>query len=149
MPLITIPFYFDQFRNAELAQRGGYGKYLDFNKMNTDLLVESVQELITNKSYSNKAKEISEMFKDNAVHPLDEAVWWIEHVARFRGAKYLKSHAVNMSAISYYLIDIFSVIFIACALAFIVFFLITKSICKKEFRLLTKQRKVEPDRKSK
>lgn len=33
---------------------------------------------------------------------LQRAVWWIEHVIRHKGGKYLKSPAFNMSAIDYF-----------------------------------------------
>lgn len=102
-----IPFFGDQFRNAGRAQRAGYAKRLNFKELSTDSLVNIIQEMTTNKSYLNKAREMSAVLRDDLVHPLDKAVWWIEHVAKFRGAKYLKSHAVNMSLFSYLSLDVF------------------------------------------
>lgn len=59
-----------------------------------------------NKPYLEKAKHTSAVFRDNVVHPLDEAVFWIEHVAQFKGTKHLKSHAINMSWFTYLSLDV-------------------------------------------
>lgn len=90
-----IPFFGDQFRNAKRDQLNGYAKHMDFNEINTETLVNAIREMTTNKSYLNKARDISAVFKDNVVHPMNETMFWIEHVAKFRGAKHLKSYAVE------------------------------------------------------
>lgn len=130
VPLIMIPFFGDQFRNAKLAQRTGYAKHLNFNELSTEQIFGAIQEIITNESYSNKVKEISSVFKDNLVNPMDEAVWWIEHVAKFRGVT--KSHAVNMNWFSYLLLDVFSVtIFGFAVVAYFLYILIRALFFKK------------------
>lgn len=140
VPLITIPFFFDQFRNAELAQCVGYGKHLDINELSTNSLVGTIREMIANQSYSNKAKEISAVFKDNVMHPLDEAIWWIEHVAKFHGAKYLKSHSINMSWISYLLVDVIGSVILGIAFISYVLYQIIQSSCNKRRNRNVKQK---------
>lgn len=71
---------------------------------------------MSDKSYYNRAQEIAHLFNDNLVHPMDEAMFWIEHVIRTKGAKHLESNAVNMnwfSGFSYFLLDIFLAPFVA------------------------------------
>ena len=122
----------DQFRNGRRAAEDGYAKHLNFNELSTDLLVNTIQEMTTNKSYLNKAREISAVFRDNIVHPLDEAVWWIEHVAKFKGAKHLKSHAVNMPWFSYLLLDVFGVLTFGFLSVMLVLYLLLKSLCGRK-----------------
>lgn len=76
-----------------------------------------------------KAKQTSAIFKDNIVHPMEEAMFWIEHVAKFKGAKHLKSHAANMSWFTYLLLDVLLV----NILAGLVFVLILRALFKKLF----------------
>lgn len=140
VPILMIPFVGDQFRNAKQAQRNGYAKYMNFNKMSTETLVSNVEEMTTNKSYLNKAREMSAIIKDNMNHPLDEAIYWIEHVARFKGARYLKSHAINMSWLSYFSLDVFGVlIFGILSIIFIIYFII-KFILIIILKLIKKQK---------
>lgn len=58
--------------------------------------------MINDKSFLNK-----EMFTircDNLVNPMDAAMFWIEYVCQHKRAKHLKSHAINMSWLSYLLL---------------------------------------------
>lgn len=110
VPMILIPFFGDQHRNSMRAVRAGYGKHLPYFSINNDTLLHAVQELLTNKSYYNKAKEMSTIFKTNLVPPMQEAMFWIEYVCQFSGAQHLKSHAVHMNWFSYLLIDVWLVI---------------------------------------
>lgn len=101
-----IPFFGDQHRNALRAVRAGYAKMLDFKNISTQQLVDTVHEMTTNNSYANTMKEISSIYSDNLVHPMDEAMFWIEYVVRHHGAKHLKSNSIYMSWFSYLLLDI-------------------------------------------
>lgn len=124
-----IPFFGDQFRNAKRAQLNGYAKHIDFNTLNTETLVNAIREMTTNKSYLNRAREISAVFNDNLVHPMDETVFWIEHVAKFRGAKHLKSHAANMNWFHYLLLDVFAVLILGpIILLFVLYIAIRKCL---------------------
>lgn len=118
VPLLLVPFFGDQHRNAHRISLAGYGKFLVFDEVTKDLLSAKITEIISDKSYLIRARQTSAVFKDNLVHPLDEAMFWIEHVAKFKGAKHLKSHAVNLSWVSLLLIDVLLVYLIA-GLAFI------------------------------
>lgn len=109
VPLLMIPFY-DQFKIATRAEHAGHAKQLHFNELNTETLVSKIWEMTIDKSYLNPVKYMSEVLNDSPVHPMDDAVYWIEHVAKFQGAKHLKSHAVHMSWFTYLLLDVFCVI---------------------------------------
>lgn len=115
VPLLLIPFFGDQHRNAMRATRSGYGKYVPFFEITNQTLMENLQKMIENKSYLDKAREVSSIFKANIVPPLQEAIFWIEYVCQFDGAPHLKSHAVNMSWFSYLSLDILCMIFVMTA----------------------------------
>lgn len=142
VPLLMIPFVGDQFRNAKRAERVGYAKQLHLNELNTDSLVNTIWEMTTDKLYLNHAKYFSEVFKDNAIHPIDDAVYWIEHVAKFRGAKHLKSHAVYMSWFSYLLLDVFFVIIVGLLSTVVILHLIIK-IIKRTFNEKKKRKRLK------
>lgn len=130
VPLLMIPFSGAQCGNAKRAERAGYAKHLHFNELDTNALINTIWEMTTNKSYLQQAKYISEVFQDNAVPPMDDAIWWIEHVAKFHGAKHLKSHAVNMSWFSYLLLDVFCVVVLGLMSAVLILYFIIKFVVR-------------------
>lgn len=107
VPMLLIPFFGDQFRNAHRITLAGYGKFLQHREITKESFSMTLNELLSDESYLNKAKQSSAVFKDNVVNPMDEAMFWIEHVAKFKGAPHLKSHAVHLSWFTYLLMDVF------------------------------------------
>lgn len=121
VPLLIMPFFGDQHRNAMRASRSGYGKYLPFFDITNQTLMSSIQELIEDESYLQRAKGVSSIFKTNLISPMEEAIFWIEYVCKFNGASHLKSNAANMSGFIYRSLDIMLavLIFIVSLMIFI------------------------------
>lgn len=119
VPILFIPLFGDQSRNALKSVAAGNALQLPFTDITTETLSTYLNEMLTNKSYHNRAKEIAHLFNDNLVHPMDEAMFWIEYVIRSKGAKHLKSNAVNMSWFSYLLLDIFLTPFVIIYILYI------------------------------
>ncbi|XP_031621869.1 UDP-glucuronosyltransferase 2B15-like [Contarinia nasturtii] len=137
VPMMFIPFFADQQRNALKSVASGNALSLEFSKLTSELFEATLQEMINNKAYLNRAKELAVLFNDNLMHPLDEAIFWIEYVIRSKGAKHLKSYAVNMSWFSYLLLDIF----IIPVIAIFIIYLALKSISKSFISSDNKKRK--------
>lgn len=136
-PLLLIPFFGDQHRNAHRISMTGYGKYLPFNEVTKDTLSAKINEIISDESFLNRAKYTASVFKDNLLHPMDEAVFWIEHVAKFKGAKHLKSHAVDMSMFTYLSLDVlFATFVVVFSFLFAIQYLIRKIVFKKKVQLV-------------
>lgn len=130
IPMIMIPFIADQFRNAIKVEEAGYGKFLDFNDLTMESLTRTLNEILLNGNYSKRAKEISAIFNDNIVHPMDEAMWWIEYIIRFKGAKHLKSHAIQMSWFQYLQLDVILVnIIIMVSVLYAMYNFVIKIVC--------------------
>lgn len=122
VPMLYLPFFGDQKRNALKSVLSGNALMLQFSKLTNESFSSALDEMLTNKAYFNRAKEISRLFNDNLVHPMEEAMFWIEYVIRSKGAAHLKSNAANMSWFSYLLLDILIVPFVI--LIAIVYFMI-------------------------
>lgn len=141
VPMLFIPLFGDQHRNAMRAEQAGYAKRVSFAHLTVDYLHGQITELIDTKQYYNRAKEVSTIFRDNPLHPMNESMFWIEYVARHKGAKHLKSHAVNMSWAQYLLLDILGLA-LATLLAF--YWLLSKvarSLCLKRGNRANKKQK--------
>ncbi|KAL9924641.1 UDP-glycosyltransferase family 301 member D1 isoform 2-T2 [Glossina fuscipes fuscipes] len=111
IPMLCIPLYGDQHRNSIKAVRGGYARSLVFSQMSSEDLVNNINLLINDPQYKRKAVEVSKKFRDNPIHPLKEASYWIEYIVRHKGAPHLKSYGTYIPLYQYLLLDVF-----ACAL---------------------------------
>ncbi len=107
VPMLFMPVYGDQFRNAAKTVEKGYGLILHSADVTRETLTEKIETLVYDKRYIQRAKEVSNIFNDNLVHPMDEAMFWIEYVIRHKGAPQLKSAAVKMPFYAYYSLDVF------------------------------------------
>lgn len=131
VPMLFIPLYGDQYRNAQRAEATGYGQTVKFGDLSSEILLAKINELTSTKKYYNRARELSALFKDNPIHPMDEAMYWIEYVCRHKGAKHLKSHAVNMPWYSYLLLDIVGAVLLGLLIIYLVLLKIVKSLFSK------------------
>ena len=103
---LFMPFFGDQYRNAKMAEKLGYGHYILFSHMTENSLKSKIDEMIGNKKYLEKAKEMSYIVRDNQVSPLNTSMYWIEYVIKNNGAKHLKSHAIELSWYQYLMLDV-------------------------------------------
>lgn len=106
VPMLCIPLFGDQYRNTHKAVSSGYALSLVFSEMSTDDLVNSIEVLLYNSCYKQNALLASRRFRDNPIHPLAEASYWIEYVIRYKGAHHLKSHSIQVPLYQYLLLDV-------------------------------------------
>lgn len=128
IPVLVTPFFGDQHRNGKRMMNAGYGHVLPFPQITKETFTRTVTEMISNVSYQQKAIEVSKIFRENLVHPMNETVFWIEYVIKFAGAKHLKSHAVHMSWYSYLLFDVIFVGFLILGILILVSYLIIRRL---------------------
>ena len=112
-PMLCMPLYGDQHRNTIKAVRAGYARSLVFSEITANELQLNVEALINQPQYKQKALEMSKKFRDNPIHPLDEASYWIEYVMRYNGATFLKSYGAFMPLYQYLLLDVLACVLVA------------------------------------
>lgn len=106
VPMLCMPLYGDQHRNTIKSVRAGYARSVIFSEMTSHDLVHNVRTIIADPKYKRSAAEIAGKFRDNPIHPLDEASFWIEYVMRHKGAPHLKSYGSFLPLFQYLLLDI-------------------------------------------
>lgn len=106
VPMLCIPVFADQHRNSYKLGSLGIARTLSIEQVNEKQLFAELNEVLQNREYAVKAKEVGEIFNDNMMHPMDEAMYWIEHVIKSNGAKYLKSGAVHLNWLQYVQLDV-------------------------------------------
>ncbi len=49
-----------------------------------------VEEILGDGAYAKRASKLGELLVDNAIHPLDKAVFYVEYIMRHNGASHLR-----------------------------------------------------------
>lgn len=147
VPMLIIPFNHDHSRNGLRAQTAGYAEYIEFYQLTSEKLFNTIRHMLfIQDSYSIKAKELATIMNDNLVPPMDEAVYWIEYVCQFNGAKHLKTHARHQNWFIYLLVDVFLVTFVGFS---IFFYIICCVCCRCPKRQQTRYNPYDPHKKNK
>lgn len=68
--------------------------------------------MLTNSTYKSIAQKMSQIFRDRPMKPLQSAVYWIEYVIRYDGAKHMQSPAVHMNVFQKSSLDVIFVLII-------------------------------------
>jgi glucuronosyltransferase len=131
IPVLFIPFLGDQNRNAEKIRKAGFGKTIKFLSLTPELLVDNINELITNKTYAETAKRVSSVFRDNLVHPMNESMFWLEYIVRHKGAPHLISGAKKLNWAQYLLLDVFAFYFFVIFVTVYIVVKCVKALFKK------------------
>ncbi|KAH8294658.1 hypothetical protein KR018_000890 [Drosophila ironensis] len=130
VPLLCLPIFFDQFQNAKRMEKMGVAKSLDAMNLSTEMVVEKIRDLLSDPSYKQRARDLSDRFHDQPMSPMDTALWWTEYVLRHKGAEHMRIAEQEMSLMQYYNVDIVSVLFGRIGLtALIVVLLGCKLVC--------------------
>lgn len=59
--------------------------------------------------YRKRIKEVSAVIYDQPMTGIERSVWWIEHIIRTKGARYLRSPALDIPAYQYYFLDVIGI----------------------------------------
>lgn len=110
VPMLFMPIYSDQFRNAKRCVDAGYAEMLDFVDVSVGTVLDKLNIMLNNKKYIERAREVSSLFRDNPISPMDEAMYWIEYIGRHKGGNVFKSNAVNVPWYIYIHLDILAAI---------------------------------------
>ena len=61
------------------------GTQLDLLGITSEILVKNIKILIEDKNFSENIEQISNIYRDNPVEPMESAMYWIEYVIRYLG----------------------------------------------------------------
>nr|XP_034826589.1 UDP-glucuronosyltransferase 2C1-like [Maniola hyperantus] len=102
VPLIGIPFIWDQWFNVEKYVQLKIGLQLDINSITETKLRDSIETILGDKRYKENIIKLQSVMHDQPQSPLEKAVWWTEYVIRHRGAEHLRAPTANMDWMEYY-----------------------------------------------
>uniref|UniRef100_A0A6B2EIL5 Putative udp-glucuronosyltransferase n=1 Tax=Phlebotomus kandelakii TaxID=1109342 RepID=A0A6B2EIL5_9DIPT len=147
VPMLTIPFYGDQFRNAYRSQARGHALVIEYDDISEENLSQKLQSLLTDERFQEKADKVSHLFRDNLETPLNTAMYWIEHVGRNRGADHLKSAARNLNWFQYLMLDVIGLLVVVYLIIATAAYFLMERLCGKK-KSSPKDKKISKQKKS-
>ncbi|XP_060870458.1 UDP-glucosyltransferase 2-like [Metopolophium dirhodum] len=130
VPVLGFPLFYDQHKNIANLVDAGMAISMELLSISTDMVLNSILELINNEKYSINAKITSERFKDRPMSPEKLIVYWTEYIHRHNGAPHLKSQAFNLTWYQYFLLDVIAAVLILTLIISFVCYTVIKIIFK-------------------
>ncbi|CAH0395115.1 unnamed protein product [Bemisia tabaci] len=135
VPLVGVPFYGDHANNVLKMVDAGIGtQLLPKNLDSYEDIKAALQAVLYDDKYTKNMKRHSAISHDFTSRAMDQALFWVEHVAR-HGATHLRPSTADASLFEFFCLDIISVIvFLSILFLYIVYFLcrsIIAMICQK------------------
>ncbi|CAL7945083.1 unnamed protein product [Xylocopa violacea] len=90
VPIVGIPFIFEQPYHVRKLESLGVGRFLNHKDINEEIFYEAIHDVLSNESYKTNMAELSRLMKDKPYDSKEHAVWWIEYVMRNKGAPHLR-----------------------------------------------------------
>ncbi|XP_060709181.1 UDP-glucuronosyltransferase 2A2-like [Hemiscyllium ocellatum] len=106
VPVVGIPLLFDQFDNLLKLETRGAAKVINVANMQSTDLLQALNEVIYNTSYRENMQKLSALHRDQPESPMERAIFWIEYVARHKGAAHLRSESYRLPWYVYYCVDV-------------------------------------------
>ncbi|XP_050729374.1 UDP-glycosyltransferase UGT5-like isoform X3 [Eriocheir sinensis] len=105
-PLLVLPIFGNQLRNAKFMEISGSGRILGWEELTADRIVDALIDLINNPKYKESVSSTSSVLRDQLTTPQERAVYWTEYVIRHRGAPQLRCQAAQLSWVEFLLLDV-------------------------------------------
>lgn len=108
VPLITIPFMFDQNLNSRAIEKKGWGIRRDKKQFLTEpnAIEEAIREMLTNPSYTKQAHRVRDLMRNKPMGARDRFIKTTEWVIQNGGVHELLTEGRDLSIIKYYNLDI-------------------------------------------
>ncbi|XP_034662757.1 UDP-glucuronosyltransferase-like [Drosophila subobscura] len=129
-PFVGIPIFGDQFLNMARAEQNGYGVTVNYEELTAPKLLAAIERLINDPEASKKVQDMSDRYIDQQQTPLERAIFWVEHVTRHKGAKYLRSASQDLNFIQYHSLDAIVILYGGILFAFYCLFALIRLLVR-------------------
>ncbi|XP_050693308.1 UDP-glycosyltransferase UGT5-like [Eriocheir sinensis] len=112
-PLLVLPIFGDQPRNAMYVESSGLGRMMEWEELTADRIVDALTDITTKTKYKETVSAMSASLRDQLTTPQERAVFWTEYVIRHRGAPQLRCPATQLSWVEFLLLDVVGLLLLA------------------------------------
>uniref|UniRef100_A0A1B6L8F2 UDP-glucuronosyltransferase n=1 Tax=Graphocephala atropunctata TaxID=36148 RepID=A0A1B6L8F2_9HEMI len=139
VPMVLIPMFGDQPNNVAHLTATGAAVKLAYDDITKEAVLSALRAVLYDPRYRENAKLLSERFRDRPMSPLDTAVYWTEYVLRHKGARHLRSAAVDMPWYQLWLLDVVLVLLAGLSALLLVVIWLTRRVTSLIVRRLYSQ----------
>ncbi|XP_067874159.1 UDP-glucuronosyltransferase 2A2-like [Heterodontus francisci] len=129
VPVVGMPLLFDQFDNLLRLEIRGAAKVINVATMQSTDLLQALNEVINNTSYRDNMQKLSALHRDQPESPMERAIFWIEYVARHKGAAHLRSEFYRLPWYAYYCVDVMIFLLSLFLMVTVLTVLLMKKLC--------------------
>ncbi|XP_065093009.1 UDP-glycosyltransferase UGT5-like [Ochlerotatus camptorhynchus] len=130
VPILGIPIFAEQSTNLQLVEKEGWGKAVEYLSITEASFEEPLQEILTNPQYRQKAKELSDLYRDRPQSAMDLACYWIEYVIRYKGAPHMHYQGADLNFFQEQMLDVVAALLVAVYIVFKLFKLLFRALAK-------------------
>ncbi|MFH4974639.1 hypothetical protein AB6A40_001348 [Gnathostoma spinigerum] len=105
VPLIVIPFFGDQQKNAQTIKKRGVGIIVDRFDLSEETITAALQAVLSER-YQLRAKHLAKMIHSKPLTPQERVVKYTEFAAEFGPITNFNSAALTLNVFQFYLLDI-------------------------------------------
>lgn len=127
--------------NMARAELLGWGVQVTYQNLTENSFSWALNEILSNKKYQQNVKEIANRLQDQPQTPMDKAIFWVEYVARHKGAHFMQTSAQYLNFIEYNNLDIYATFAILLFLIIFVPIFVIRKVIKCIFSKPSKLRK--------
>ncbi|KAM7143127.1 2-hydroxyacylsphingosine 1-beta-galactosyltransferase isoform 1-T5 [Molossus nigricans] len=131
VPVVGVPLFGDHYDTMTRVQAKGMGIMLEWKTVTEVELHEALVKVINDPSYRRRARQLSEIHRDQPGHPVERTVYWIEYILRHRGAHHLRAAVHQLSFWQYFLLDVAAVLLLAAALLSLLLSWAAARVCRR------------------
>ncbi|XP_059045118.1 uncharacterized protein LOC131840922 [Achroia grisella] len=108
VPMVGMPIFGDQPVNAAAIEESGLGVQIEFNELTAETLLEKFR-IVLDPKFRENVKELSKVWHDRPLSPMDTAIFWTEYAAR-NGNFTFRAASANVPFYQYLCLDIIGVV---------------------------------------
>ncbi|CAD6191204.1 unnamed protein product [Caenorhabditis auriculariae] len=136
VPLMVVPCFGDQMRNAQIAKRHGMAVVYDkLDLVDEKKLTAALSEVLYNNKYKKAAELTSQILKSHPMGPREKLVHTVEMAGRFGKMPRWQSSSRNLNLLQYFCLDVFIYGFLALGgIAFFFFWGLRRYFFEQPFK---------------
>ncbi|ODM95813.1 UDP-glucuronosyltransferase 1-3 [Orchesella cincta] len=112
-PVIGLPVFADQDLNTQRLENLGGAIVLQFDSLTETTFQNAITEMTSSKKYKTRMTQLSKLYHDRPVKPIDLALYWTEYVLRNENTDHLRSMSRNLTWYQRRLLDVWGTIIVA------------------------------------
>uniref|UniRef100_A0A0R3RPI1 glucuronosyltransferase n=1 Tax=Elaeophora elaphi TaxID=1147741 RepID=A0A0R3RPI1_9BILA len=106
VPIICIPLFGDQLRNAKIVEKWGIGISLNKMTLKSQVLLATLHDVLSNDKYQKMTLKLKQMMAEKPFTPREQFLRNVEYAIKFGPLQHFDIAGNNLNIFEYYSLDI-------------------------------------------